>query len=274
VSAIIDDPGEHDSFAYAWSVSKDGVLCPDDTSSTSTFTFTPDGGEYDYYTVFADRYGRRRRIRSSRSDNPPCFLERNAGADGRGPADGEHRRVRRQRQSNSNAVLDGSQAYFKISLDHAVDHEVTVYYNTMDGTGDDAAHAPSDYQSSNGPQMLVFEPWDSPSQIITVATVGGVIGDANKDFSVVLSHVYRGVLGVTASAVAEIHDDELKVYLTDAENTKLDVTDNNLNKVDVKVGEYVTLTAEINGHPINVRWVFPGDNRVIDDYKPDSVWLR
>ena len=44
----------------------------------------------------------------------------------------------------------GQAANFKVSIPNAVDHDVAVFYNTVDGTGANGGTAPNDYGSTYG----------------------------------------------------------------------------------------------------------------------------
>ena len=89
-------------------------------------------------------------------------------------------------------VLDGSPAAFDIHLvagANGVTGPVTVFYNTVDGSG----QAANDYQSSDGPQELVFkpiqplQPGQSMDQTIYVQTMGGFNDGTDKTFSLEIS---------------------------------------------------------------------------------------
>ena len=89
-------------------------------------------------------------------------------------------------------VLDGSPAAFDIHLvagANGVTGPVTLYYNTVDGSG----QAATDYQSSDGPQELVFkpiqplQPGQSMDQTIYVQTMGGFNDGTDKTFSLQIS---------------------------------------------------------------------------------------
>ena len=145
----------------------------------------------------------------------------------------------------------------------------TVFYSTMDPSG----AAPTDYVSSRGPQAVAFgaATYDSDTgtwsadATIQVNTIGGIDGGGDGSVKVQLTHLFMGQFAGDGTATETIQEPWLKIYLTDAEfTTPVDVTDN--EPVDVKVGEYVTLTAELNGQGPAATWVLPGNGEVIKSY--------
>ena len=82
-------------------------------------------------------------------------------------------------------VLEGGVATFDIHLDpgaNGVTGPVTVYYNTVDGSG----QAANDYQSTYGPQRLVFYSGDR-DKTVQVQTMGGFNDGTDKMFSLEIS---------------------------------------------------------------------------------------
>ena len=82
-------------------------------------------------------------------------------------------------------VLEGGVATFDIHLDpgaNGVTGPVTVYYNTVDGSG----QAANDYQSTYGPQRLVFYSGDR-DKTVQVQTMGGFNDGTDKMFSLQIS---------------------------------------------------------------------------------------
>ena len=62
---------------------------------------------------------------------------------------------------------------------------------------------------------------------------------------------------------------QLQLYLTDAENPNgINVTANGVTPAGVEVGETVTLTAKINGNPVEVGWMSPDAGDAIGSYDP------
>ena len=101
-----------------------------------------------------------------------------------------------QETDTGGMVFEGDAANFDIHVDAGTSEPtspLTVDYRTMDGSG----VAPTDYQSTNGPVQVTFQPGDFSydqasgdwiaDKTFSIGTTGGIDGGGDKQFSVELS---------------------------------------------------------------------------------------
>ena len=142
-------------------------------------------------------------------------------------------------------VFEGDQASFDIHADYGTNtpilNDVPVFYTTVDGSGT----SPTDYQSKNGPQEVVFKTGDftqdqttgvwSADKTFTIDTAGGIDGGGDKTFSVQLSDPLFGVLGGSGgdTATATVARPEVDITSPGTPSGEFDVSDDGSTRMEV-----------------------------------------
>ena len=160
LSSIVLDPGDNDSFTYTWTVHQNGVPYCSSSGPSGTYTFTvpaqPANAYYDAFltvqdedggigTATADLFGTA--FDRFQPDQPTVTIQE---CDAAGDVISD---------PQLNPVLEGTAAYFLVSVSGNRKGTVTIDYTTQDGT----AQAPTDYMPPNndyGEQSLTF-PYNS-----------------------------------------------------------------------------------------------------------------
>ena len=110
------------------------------------------------------------------------------------------------------SVFEGDTATYTVSLSGGTPTEdLTVDYATADGTGNNAATAPGDYEAKSG--TLTFTPTDHADKTVTVQTTEDIQAESFETFSFALSNPLGGggptpTLGSPSSVTTTIDDDD------------------------------------------------------------------
>ncbi|WP_228281186.1 Calx-beta domain-containing protein, partial [Malaciobacter pacificus] len=138
---------------------------------------------------------------------------------------------------------------FKVSLTNPSDSEITVDYETVDGT----ALSGSDYTTTSG--KLTF-PADTTVQYITVPVLDDSIYEDDESFSVLLSNAVNAEIA-DEEGVGTIKDNDLpSIEITDTQTTEGDYAEfvvslSNASEEDIKVSLTPTAGTATEGDDYN-----------------------
>ena len=125
---------------------------------------------------------------------------------------------------------------FTVTLSEESAKKVTVAYATADGTGDNAATEPSDYQDTEG--TLTFEPGDTEKEIAVQIWGDDIDEEEEETFTVTLSEASN----------ATVEDATATGTITDDDDPRVEVSFAQPNYT-VEEGETVTVRVRLNKDP-------------------------
>jgi hypothetical protein len=118
---------------------------------------------------------------------------------------------------DSNSVTEGNSEALEVALSRRTEHEVHVYWHTVDGT---ATAVDSDYVAASG--MLIIPP-NTPGADIMVSTIENALWEPTKSFQVVLTGASYAIVTDTTIVVNITDDDPLPaISFTDTTVTEGD----------------------------------------------------
>ena len=141
-------------------------------------------------------------------------------------------------------VFEGDVAHFDVHMESTVYWTLlpempAVYYNTVDAAG----VAPTDYQSTRGPQVAELGPatygYDSATQMYTadytiaVNTVGGINDGQDGSVTVQLTNPWWWNIGATATATETIVHPEVDITSPGSASGEFDVSDDGSTRTEV-----------------------------------------
>ena len=170
-------------------------------------------------------------------------------------------------------VFEGDAATFDIHVDAGTSQPtapLTVDYRTMDGSG--AGPTDYQYQSTNGPVQVTFQPGDfsydqtsgdwTADKTFSIGTTGGVDGGGDKQFSVELSQPNQCQLGETSSATATIVSPCIEITTDAVTNQVVSGVDVNGKPISTTliVGQRISLTFALPAGitAASEQWTIPG----------------
>ena len=110
-------------------------------------------------------------------------------------------------------VAEGGAAQVTVSLDRPSTKEVTVWWQTADGTA-----GSGDYTGRSTPQKLTFRAGET-SKVIAIGTADDALAGSDKTFTVTLSSPSGAVLGTDSTATVTIRDNDVAPVITVADAT-------------------------------------------------------
>lgn len=137
--------------------------------------------------------------------------------------------------NNPQAVVEGQDAVFTVSLSAASASTVTVGYATQDGNGPPGATAGNDYDAKTG--TLTFAPGET-SKTITITTIDDSISESLEDFGVLLSDPTNARVGSSFGEVQLSDNDSGLPTLRILEPTA--VTEGGISEFTVTLSEAAT----------------------------------
>ena len=110
-------------------------------------------------------------------------------------------------------VAEGGTAQVTVSLDRASSKEITVWWQTSDGTA-----GSGDYSDQTTKQKIVFKAGET-SKVVTIKTADDAVHEGSETFTVTLSDPSGATLGADPTATVTITDDDAAPEVSVADAT-------------------------------------------------------